>query len=88
MTPPAAHDPISTLGKSLGKTILIKCKRQKVFKGQLKSYDSHLNVLLEKVHYTYNVRLDNEEKTLEEKSEDLDRIILRGDSIVFIGLSA
>ncbi len=87
MTPPVSHDPIATLGKSLGKEILIKCKRQKKFKGKLKSFDSHLNVLLESVHYTYNIRSKEKDGEMEEKCEDLDRIILRGDSIVFIGLS-
>ncbi len=85
---PISHDPISTLGKSLGKDILIKCKRQKIFKGKLKSFDSHLNVLLENVHYTYRMRSAEKDGELEDKSEDLDRIILRGDSIVFIGLTA
>ncbi len=88
MNPNQQHDPISTLGKSLGNEILIKCKRQKIFKGNLKSYDSHLNVLLEDVKFTYNVRLDDEEGSLEERNEELKRIILRGDSIVFIGLSS
>ncbi|MHA1619951.1 MAG: LSM domain-containing protein, partial [Promethearchaeota archaeon] len=46
---PPSHDPISTLGSSLGKQVIIKCKRHKTFTGVLKSFNTHLNVLLENV---------------------------------------
>jgi small nuclear ribonucleoprotein len=80
------HNPIDQLNRSLGKSILIKCKRSKVFKGILKSYDPHLNVLIEDVSYSHFER--NEDKTMEEHTEKINRIVLRGDSIVFIGLSS
>ena len=81
------HNPIDQLGKSIGKSVLIKCKRSKVFKGILRSYDLHLNVLLEDVVYTYFQRKDDDTKTMEEFSEQINKIVLRGDSIVFMGLS-
>jgi small nuclear ribonucleoprotein (snRNP)-like protein len=92
------RDPISTLGDSLNKTILVKCKRQKVFEGILRSFDAHLNVLLENVKYTYSEpkEIKDDEKSededdipriYEEKKEKIDKLILRGDSIVFIGLA-
>ena len=86
MTPPTPHDPISRLHQSLGKEIILKVKRNRKFKGILKSFDTHLNVLLEKVEYSYFEKID-EEGTLEEKNESLPTIILRGDSIIFIGLA-
>ena len=79
------HAPIDHLARSLGKSIQIKCKRSKVFKGILKSYDPHLNVLLEDVSYSYFQR--KEDETMEEHTENINKIVLRGDSIVFIGLS-
>ena len=85
MTPPTPHDPISRLHQSLGKEIILKVKRNRKFKGILKSFDNHLNVLLENVEYSYFIKID-EEGTLEEKKESLPKIILRGDSIIFIGL--
>ena len=79
------HNPIDQLARSVGTSITIKCKRSKVFKGILKSYDSHLNVLLEDVSYSYFQRKDDD--TLEEHAVNINKIVLRGDSIVFIGLS-
>ncbi|MHA1674690.1 MAG: LSM domain-containing protein [Promethearchaeota archaeon] len=83
---PPSHDPISTLGSSLGKQVIIKCKRHKTFTGVLKSFNTHLNVLLENVSFTFFERNPEKDNELEEKSENFDRIVLRGDSIVFIGL--
>ena len=85
MNPSRSVNPIESLYKSLNKEILIKVKRNRSFKGTLKSYDNHLNVLLEPCAYTYQ-KMDGEgNKT--EVNEDLNQIILRGDSIVFIGLT-
>ncbi|MHA1521908.1 MAG: LSM domain-containing protein [Promethearchaeota archaeon] len=83
---PPSHDPISTLGSNLGKQVIIKCKRHKTFTGVLKSFNTHLNVLLENVSFTFFERNPEEDNVLVEKSENFDRIVLRGDSIVFIGL--
>ena len=84
MTPPK-HDPISTLGNALGKVLTIKCKRNKKFKGKLTSYDTHLNVLLTDVEYKYYSRKEDSEE-YEEHIENIPEIILRGDSVVFIGI--
>lgn len=87
MTPPQAHDPISKLHSSLGKEIILKVKRNRKFKGILKSFDNHLNVLLEQVEYTYYEKDEEKEGTFKEINEKLPKIILRGDSIIFIGLA-
>ena len=50
------------------------------------SQEDAKNVLLENVHFTYFRRKEDEEGTLEEINENLKKLILRGDSIVFIGL--
>jgi len=55
-----------------------------MFKGILRSYDPHLNILLEDVTYIYNERQDD--GTYEPVSEEFDRLILRGDNIVFVAL--
>jgi len=87
MTPPQTpHDPINRLHQSLGKEISLKVKRNRKFKGILKSFDNHLNVLLENVEYLHFEKID-EEGNLEERNESLPKIILRGDSIIFIGLA-
>ena len=86
MTPQTPHDPISRLHQSLGKEITLKVKRHRKFKGILKSFDNHLNVLLENVEYIFFEKID-EEGNLEERNESLSKIILRGDSIIFIGLA-
>lgn len=80
------HDPIQTLGESLGKRITIKCKRSKTFTGVLKSFNPHLNVLLEDVTYNYFERDPENEENLIEKTENFEKLVLRGDSIVFIGI--
>ena len=84
MSPPK-HDPISSLSNNLGEILQIKCKRNKKFTGKLGSYDTHLNVLLTDVEYVYYKRKEDSEE-FEEHIEKLDEIILRGDSIVFIGV--
>jgi small nuclear ribonucleoprotein len=78
-------NPLDTLQKSLNKQVLIKVKRNRVFAGLLRSFDIHMNVLMENCKYSYKVE-DGEGK-FKEMSEDFDQIVIRGDNIVFVEMS-
>lgn len=68
--------PLDVLHGALNKTILLRLRGNRELKGVLKSYDMHLNLVLEDVEL-----MSNEEGTEPEK---LGRIILRGDNVVLI----
>jgi small nuclear ribonucleoprotein len=75
-------NPIEQLHKSVNKPIVIKVKRNRIFKGTLKSFDVHLNCLLSDCTYSYKV--EDEQKNLKEFNENFDEVLVRGDNIVFI----
>jgi small nuclear ribonucleoprotein len=62
------------LEESLGKTVLIRLRGGKNIRGQLKGFDQHLNLVLEKA----------EDVTDTKKPEELGLIIVRGDNVVMI----
>ncbi|MHA2298165.1 MAG: LSM domain-containing protein [Candidatus Hodarchaeales archaeon] len=68
--------PLDVLHGALNKTILLRLRGNRELKGVLKSYDMHLNLVLEDVEL-----MSNEEGAEPEK---LGRIILRGDNVVLI----
>jgi len=70
------------LHKSVNKEIQIKVKRNRIFRGTLKSFDQHLNILLENVTYKY--KMEDEQKNSKDFEEKLDQIVLRGDNVIFI----
>ena len=77
------HNPIEQLAKSLGKTVLIKVKRDRLFSAKkLLSFDQHLNLYLEGCTQLYEV--ENDKGELEEVKEELGNILIRGDNIIFI----
>jgi len=76
------RDPIEELRKSLNKIILIKIKKNRLFRGELKSFDQHLNLLIDDCTQIYEI--ENEEGELIEEREDLGEILIRGDNVVFI----
>ena len=78
-------NPIESLYANLNKEILIKIKRNRVFKGVLRSFDSHLNVMLENCTYSY--KLEDGQGNSTDKQEDFKQIVIRGDNIVFVGLA-
>ena len=78
-------NPIDNLHKSVNKPILVKVKRNRIFKGILKSFDNHMNILIDDCTYSY--KADDGEGNLKEITEDFDEIILRGDNIVFLEFS-
>lgn len=68
--------PFDDLTKATGKRIMVKLKGNKTIAGKLKSFDVHLNLVLEEVE----IVLENESKTKHEK------IMVRGDNILFVAL--
>jgi len=76
------RDPIEELRKSLNKVILIKIKKNRLFRGVLLSFDQHLNLFLDECTQIYEI--ENEEGELVEEREELGEILIRGDNVVFI----
>ncbi|MCS7097184.1 MAG: LSm family protein [Candidatus Methanomethylicia archaeon] len=59
--------------KSLGKMVYVKLKGEKVIRGLLKSFDQHLNLVLE-----------NAEEIEDNSTKVLGTLIIRGDNIILI----
>ncbi|TFG20810.1 MAG: RNA-binding protein [Promethearchaeota archaeon] len=76
------RDPIEELRKSLNKVILIKIKKNRLFRGVLLSFDQHLNLFLDDCTQIYEI--ENEKNELVEEREELGQILIRGDNVVFI----
>lgn len=66
--------PLDALGKSLNSQVLIKLKGGREFRGVLKSFDMHMNLVLN----------DAEELENGESSRRLGIVLIRGDNIVYI----
>jgi len=66
--------PLDALGKSLNSQVLIKLKGGREFRGVLKSFDMHMNLVLN----------DAEELEEGESSRRLGIVLIRGDNIVYI----
>lgn len=64
---------VELLQKSLGTMVLVKLKGGREVRGILKSFDQHLNLVL-----------DNAEELKESKNRKLGLIIVRGDNVVLI----
>lgn len=64
--------PLDVLGSSVDKTVIVKVKNGDSITGILKAFDSHINVWLDDA----NIQGDKELK--------LGKVLLRGDSIVYI----
>jgi small nuclear ribonucleoprotein len=69
-------DEISTLmGNRKNKSILLRLRSNKTIKGILLDFDVHMNLTL-----------DNAEEISDEKSEQLGKILLRGDNVLAVSL--
>ena len=69
-------DEISTLmNNSKDKVVLLRLRNTKTIQGTLKDFDIHMNLTL-----------DNAEDVSDEKSEQLGKILLRGDNILAVSL--
>ncbi|MCC6016686.1 MAG: RNA-binding protein [Desulfurococcaceae archaeon] len=71
ITPDTAH---KLLAESLGQMVLIKLRGGKTVRGKLKSYDLHLNIVLD----------DAEEETQDGGWRKLGTVLIRGENIVVI----
>jgi len=77
--------PIDYLKNSFDKIILIKVKRNRLFRGRLKGFDEHLNLWLEGTSQIFEYQ--DEEGNIREEHEDLGSIVVRGDNVIFVNLA-
>ena len=66
--------PLDALNKARGKRIIVELKNNKQYIGKLKSFDIHINVVIE----------DVEERVNGEVTRKLNTIFIRGDTITVI----
>lgn len=61
------------LNENVGRLMLVKLRGNKVLRGVLKSFDQHLNIVLE-----------DAEEILENESKKLGVVVIRGENIIFM----
>jgi small nuclear ribonucleoprotein len=61
------------LSENLGKLILVKLRGNKLLRGVLRSFDQHLNIVLE-----------DAEEILENETRKLGVVVVRGENIIFM----
>ncbi|MEA1944071.1 MAG: LSm family protein [Euryarchaeota archaeon] len=66
--------PLDTLNDSLNKSVLVRLKGSREFRGTLEGYDIHMNLLLE----------DAEELVDGEVARRIGMVIVRGDNVVYV----
>ena len=66
--------PLDALNKSRAKRVLVELKNNKQYIGKLKSFDIHINIVLE----------DAEERASGEVTRKLGVVFIRGDTITII----
>ncbi|MFX0057579.1 MAG: LSM domain-containing protein [Candidatus Hodarchaeota archaeon] len=76
--------PIDYLKNSMNKVILIKVKRNRLFRGLLAGFDEHLNLYLEGTSQIFEYQ--DEDGNIREEHEDLGSIVVRGDNVIFVNL--
>ncbi|MHA1688662.1 MAG: LSM domain-containing protein [Promethearchaeota archaeon] len=77
--------PIDYLKDSMNKVILIKVKRNRLFRGRLGGFDEHLNLYLEGTSQIFEYQ--DEDGSIREEHEELGSIIIRGDNVIFVSLT-
>lgn len=68
--------PLDILNNTLGKSVIIKLKGERIFRGTLEGYDIHMNLVL-----------DNAEELKEGETETKTKfgtVVIRGDNVVYI----
>ncbi|MDD5614738.1 MAG: LSm family protein [Candidatus Methanoperedens sp.] len=65
--------PLDILNNALNKSVLIRLKGSREFRGELQGYDMHMNLVL-----------SNAEEMKENEPKKLGTVVVRGDNIVFI----
>ncbi len=61
------------LSENLGKIVLVKLRGNRLLRGSLRSFDQHLNIVLE-----------NAEEVLENGTKKLGTVIIRGENVIFV----
>jgi len=79
------HRPIDYLKNSIDKVILIKVKRNRLFRATLRSFDEHLNLYIEDASQLFEYM--DEDGNVKEEHETLGNIVLRGDNVIFLNLA-
>lgn len=77
--------PIDYLKDSINKVILIKVKRNRLFRGKLGGFDEHLNLYLEGTSQIFEYQ--DEDGNIREEHENLGSIVVRGDNVIFVDLA-
>ncbi len=80
-----SNRPIDYLKSSVNKIILIKVKRNRLFRGRLGGFDEHLNLYLEETSQIFEYQDD--EGNIREEHENLGSIVVRGDNVIFVNLA-
>ena len=80
-----SNRPIDYLKSSINKVILIKVKRNRLFRGVLAGFDEHLNLYLEETSQLFEYQDDD--GNVREEHEDLGNIVVRGDNVIFVNLA-
>lgn len=65
--------PLDILNNTLNKSVLVRLKGAREFRGELQGYDMHMNLVL-----------SNAEEIKENETKSLGTVVVRGDNIVFI----
>jgi small nuclear ribonucleoprotein len=65
--------PLDVLNRSKGKEVIVELKNEQVYKGKLKAFDIHLNLVLFEAM-----------QVAEKKEEPIGDMIIRGDTIITI----
>ncbi|MCZ7372679.1 MAG: LSm family protein [Candidatus Methanoperedens sp.] len=65
--------PLDILNNALNKSVLVRLKGAREFRGELQGYDMHMNLVMA-----------NAEEIKENESKKLGTVVVRGDNIVFI----
>jgi small nuclear ribonucleoprotein (snRNP)-like protein len=69
-----AERPLDVLHKTLESPVIVGLKGNREYRGKLKGYDIHMNIVLENA----------EELNEGEATRKLGKVIIRGDSVIFI----
>jgi small nuclear ribonucleoprotein len=77
--------PIDYLKSSIDHIILIKVKRNRLFRGRLSGFDEHLILYLEDTSQLFEYQ--DEDGNIREEREDLGSIVARGDNVIFVNLA-
>ena len=76
MSQTTSKRPLTTLQKSLNKSVIVRLKNEVEYKGKIDSVDSYMNLIM----------TDAEELNNGKTVEKFGRVILRGNNVLFIKL--